>query len=52
MYVCVCACVREMAQQLRALAALPEDRFHSQHPHGGSQLTVPGDLTPSPDFPE
>ena len=37
-----------MAQQLRALAALPEDQsvFNSQHPHGHSQLSV----TPGPRF--
>ena len=31
---------REMTQQLRALAALPESRFNSQHPHDGSQKFV------------
>ena len=40
----------EMAQQLRALAALPEDLSSiSQHPHGSSQLSitpVPGDPAP------
>lgn len=33
----------EMAPQSRALIALPED-LGSRHSHGGSQLSVPGDV--------
>lgn len=44
----------ELGQGLRALASLSEDLgFGSQHPHGGSQLSVtpvPGDLMASSDL--
>jgi hypothetical protein len=34
---------REMAQQLRILAALPRgSEFNSQQPHDGSQLSIMG----------
>lgn len=43
----------ELAQQLKALVALPGPRFNLKHPHEGSQPTVilvPGDVMSSSGF--
>ena len=46
----ICIGAGEMAQQLRAQTALPEDQSSILNSHGGSQLpvtAVPRDLPPS-----